>query len=102
MYDTEKSQSRNFNKYCREAFQKYLQSISWEDTLKQTNVYDACSAFTEVFLNVLNTHGRIVERNVRGRDIPWLNNAMKRQRQYKSGTINLKKAQPGVENIWST
>ena len=70
--------SRNFSKYCREALQRDLQSISWENTLEQTNVNEAWSAFKELFLNLLNKHARIMERNVRGRDLPWLNNAIKK------------------------
>ena len=70
--------SRKLSKYCREVLQRDLQSISWENTLTQTNVNEACSVFKEPFLNVLNKHARIVERNVWGRDLPWLTNSIKK------------------------
>ena len=73
-----KVMSRKLSKYCREALQRDLQSISWENTLTQTNVNEACSVFKEPFLNVLNKHARIVERNVWGRDLPWLTNSIKK------------------------
>ena len=93
--------SRNFSKYCRETFQRDLQSIFWENTLKQTNVNDGCSAFKEPSLNVLNKHARIVERNVRGRDLPWLNNAIKKAVHEQDYHFR-KVIQPGGENFWST
>ena len=62
--------SRNFSKYSHEAFQRDLASVSWDDILKETNVNAAWSAFKELFLKVLNKHAPIVERTVRGRDLP--------------------------------
>ena len=45
---------------------------------KKTNVNEAWNAFKEPFLNVLKKHARIMERNVHGRDLPWLNNELKK------------------------
>ena len=59
--------SRNFSKYCPEAFQRDLLSVSWEDIQKQVNVDDAWSAFKGLFLKVLNKHAPLVERTVKAR-----------------------------------
>jgi len=42
-----------------------------------------------------------VERNVRGRDLPWLNNAIKKAIHERDYCFR-KAKQPGGENLWST
>ena len=90
--------SRNFSKYSHEAFQRGLAFVSWDDILKEINVNAAWSAFKELFQKVLNKHAPIVERTVRGRDLPWLNNAIK-QEIYERDYYFRKAKQTGRENL---
>ena len=82
-------------------FRGTLASVSWEDLLKKIDVNVAWSVFKELFLKVLNKHAEIVERIVRGRDVPWLNNSIKKAID-KRGYYSRKAKQTGRENFRST
>ena len=93
--------SRNFSKYCHESFQKDLNAVSWDGVLAQQDVNECWKLFKDCFLTVLNRNAPLVERTVKGRDLPWLDNEIKRaihEREYH----HRKAKQTGSEHHWST
>ena len=93
--------SRNFSKYCHETFQRDLESVSWDGVLEQDAVNECWKVFKNCFLKVLNQHAPLVERTVKGRDLPWLDNEIKKaihEREYH----HRKAKQTGNEHQWST
>ena len=69
--------SRNFSKYCHETFQKDLKGVSWDGVLAQQDV-NGWKLLRDCFRKVLNRHAPLIERIVKGRDLPWLDNEIKR------------------------
>ena len=91
---------RNFSKYNEENFQKDLNSLPWERVSEEADVNKAWNIFKQFLTEVINKHVPLIKKKVRGRDCPWLNNAIKSKMNERD--YHLRKARrTGNENDWS-
>ena len=71
--------SRNFSKCCHKTFKNDLNAVSWDNVLAQQDANVSWKLFKDCFLKVFNRHAPLVEKNVNGRELPWLGNEIKGQ-----------------------
>ena len=61
-------------KYDKLKFKQDLREEKWINVLKQPDINNAWFAFKSILTSLVDRHAPKVERQVRGRDCPWLTN----------------------------
>ena len=69
---------RNYSKYCPTRFNEDLSSVSWDNLSECQDVDNAWLNFKTCFLHVADKHAPQIEKQVRGRNTPWLANEIKK------------------------
>ena len=69
---------RNYKNYDNESMNKDLESVNWDQVYNASNVNTALNFFNETVCRVFNKHAPIIEKRVKGRHCPWLNEEIKR------------------------
>ena len=92
--------SRNFSKYNKDAFQRDLKNIKWDEITAYDEINLAWDCFKNKLARVIDKHAPMVKKSVRGRDCPWLNNSIGNMMNERNNL--LKKARnTGKESEWS-
>ena len=92
--------SRNISKYNKDAFQRDLKNIKWDEITTYDEINLAWDCFKNKLARVIDKHAPMVKKSVRGRDCRWLNNSIRNMMNERNNL--LKKARnTGKESEWS-
>lgn len=69
--------TRNLKCFNEQLFCYDLQSLDWSDIYWSPNISAMWENFVSKFLGVVNKHAPLVERKVRGQQIPWMNDEIR-------------------------
>ena len=78
-YQCKKINSRNYSKYNRDEFKSDLRKIPWEKCFQQTDFNTAWNLFKSYVINTVNKHAPVIEKNVRGKECPWMSRVIKQK-----------------------
>lgn len=93
--------SRNYRKYNKNDFKSELRQQPWSNILNFNDADGAWSTFKSVFRAIVDKHAPLVERNVRGKDCPWLTDDIRSK--MKDRDYHLRKARKtNLGEDWAT
>ena len=80
---------------------KDLKNASWYQVYNITNPNTAWNKFKQILVSIIDKHAPLIEKQVRGRNCPWLTHEIKRNMNDRGNYLR-KARRTGRETDWST
>ena len=58
---------------------KDVRNASWDSVYNSTNVNTALENFNSILKDIFDKHAPLIEKRIKGKSCPWLNDAIKKQ-----------------------
>ena len=91
---------RDYKSYDPASMNRDFSKVNWLPILNETDVNIALNNFNEILTDIFNRHAKIIEKKVKGRKCPWIDNNIKKLMNERDQVLR-KARKTNSENYWS-
>lgn len=92
---------RNYSNYDPASMNDDFSRVNWLPVLTARNVNDAVNIFNDIVRNIFDKHAPFINKRVKGRPCPWLDNNLKQKQNHRDRVLR-KARKSGKQDDWNS